>query len=257
MCMKKHNKSMVGKTFGNIEVLEQIPTHAKKSGRLYYKYKINCRRCNEISIMGNSGITVGMGSCRKCSYAQRDKGILNPNTIDLSGKKFGKLTVISISEEREKHQNRLQWVCACDCGKTKTISGQKLKDGSVTSCGCGQGKKGQNSPFWSGHGEIAGGFWSKIKYTADDRKLPFLLTIEEAWDLFLKQDRKCALTGIPIQLLKPKTASLDRIDSSKGYTKDNVQWVHKDVNFLKGKFSEKDLYKWCELLLSYRNEKSK
>ena len=30
-----------------------------------------------------------------------------------------------------------------------------------------------------------------------------------------------------------KTASLDRIDSSKGYTEDNIQWVHKDVNQMK------------------------
>ena len=50
--------------------------------------------------------------------------------------------------------------------------------------------------------------------------------------MFLKQNKKCALTGLDIWFgistkekthgKKEQTASLDRIDSSKGYTKDNV-----------------------------------
>lgn len=57
--------------------------------------------------------------------------------IDLTGQKFGKLTVI----ERDKSFVKVvRWVCKCDCGNTKTIRGYCLKDGTTQSCGCLSGK---------------------------------------------------------------------------------------------------------------------
>jgi hypothetical protein len=44
------------------------------------------------------------------------------------------------------------------------------------------------------------------------------------------------------------TASLDRKDSSKGYTKDNVQWIHKTINFMKGQMSDQEFVSWCKLV---------
>ena len=45
------------------------------------------------------------------------------------------------------------------------------------------------------------------------------------------------------------TASLDRIDSLKGYTEDNVQWVHKHINFMKGSLSENKFIEYCKLIV--------
>ena len=42
------------------------------------------------------------------------------------------------------------------------------------------------------------------------------------------------------------TASLDRIDSSKGYVKGNVQWVHKDINKMKTDFEQSIFIKLCK-----------
>lgn len=72
----------------------------------------------------------------------------------------------------------------------------------------------------------------------------FDLTIEHAWSLFEGQNGRCALTNEPIRFEsqssrrkgKVQTASLDRIDSSKGYVEGNVWWVHKDVNRMKNDF---------------------
>ena len=50
------------------------------------------------------------------------------------------------------------------------------------------------------------------------------------------------------------TASLDRIDSSKGYTIDNVQWVHKKVNMMKKDMSDSEFIAWCNEISSYRKE---
>jgi len=57
--------------------------------------------------------------------------------------------------------------------------------------------------------------------------------------LYERQNRKCAISGLPIVFGKHNTettASLDRIDSAIGYEKDNIQWVHKDVNIMKNIF---------------------
>lgn len=60
---------------------------------------------------------------------------INPLTIDLAGKRFGKLTVIEKLHEKDKH-GRLLWRCRCDCGNEKTVMGAYLRNGDVNSCGC-------------------------------------------------------------------------------------------------------------------------
>lgn len=52
---------------------------------------------------------------------------------NLVGRKFGKLTVISLDG---KGKDGYTWNCLCDCGQTKSISGHALKRGSTKSCGC-------------------------------------------------------------------------------------------------------------------------
>jgi hypothetical protein len=54
--------------------------------------------------------------------------------IDLTGKKFGRLTVVSRAENDKRGRSR--WVCTCTCGSQKVISGSKLRHHEVRSCGC-------------------------------------------------------------------------------------------------------------------------
>lgn len=53
--------------------------------------------------------------------------------IDLTGKKFNRLTVI---ERDHTKTNRVYWWCECDCGKRKSVSASNIKRGCVQSCGC-------------------------------------------------------------------------------------------------------------------------
>lgn len=62
------------------------------------------------------------------------KGLDHPQTIDLTGQKFGKLTVIKFAGHKEK--NLLEWVCVCDCGRNIIVVGRDLKTGNTRSCGC-------------------------------------------------------------------------------------------------------------------------
>ena len=61
-----------------------------------------------------------------------------PKLIDLTGQTFGKLFVISQAPSHYTPQNKpiTMWLCRCDCGNKKIISGQALKKGMTKSCGC-------------------------------------------------------------------------------------------------------------------------
>ena len=52
---------------------------------------------------------------------------------DLTGRRFGRLTVIRRAETKNY---RTRWVCRCDCGQEKTVTSRDLKSGKVKSCGC-------------------------------------------------------------------------------------------------------------------------
>ena len=54
--------------------------------------------------------------------------------IDLTGKKFGRLTVMS--RVRNNKDGRTMWRCKCDCGNERIVSGKCLRNGHTSSCGC-------------------------------------------------------------------------------------------------------------------------
>ena len=55
--------------------------------------------------------------------------------IDLTGQKFGRLTVLHKDNER-KTSSGSYWVCQCECGKIKSIKSSSLRRGEIQSCGC-------------------------------------------------------------------------------------------------------------------------
>ena len=58
-----------------------------------------------------------------------------PNkVIDLTGKRFGRLVVIE-KLESDKHKSP-KWLCKCDCGELKVVTGPHLRNGATRSCGC-------------------------------------------------------------------------------------------------------------------------
>jgi len=57
------------------------------------------------------------------------------STKDISGQRFGKLKVISVTKRRDR-SGRVYWRCKCDCGQIKEIAGSHLRSGHTYSCGC-------------------------------------------------------------------------------------------------------------------------
>lgn len=179
---------------------------------------------------------------------------------DLTGQKFSTLQVVS--RVGSNKFGKATWLCQCDCGLTKVISSDHLtrKIDPVKSCGCLQIKQGSDHHQWTGYGEITGAWWathvsrSAQKNRPSRQNIPITITIKEAWELFLSQDRKCALSGVPITFNKGNvTASLDRIDSTKGYEVGNVWWVHKDINLMKNVFSVDKFISLCQAVVRASN----
>ena len=97
-------------------------------------------------------------------------------------------------------------------------------------------------------------YFTIAKKGAIKRNLSFELTLEILYQQWLKQDGKCALTNQQLVLKRNQrdynrhTASIDRIDSSKGYLKNNIRWIHKDINKIKLHFSDEYFIEMCKLV---------
>lgn len=80
-------------------------------------------------------------------------------------------------------------------------------------------------------------WFRKYEYYAGMRNREWAISADDAIEVFEKQGGRCAMTGVELTTdgaFNDITASLDRIDNGAGYTKDNIQWVHKGVNFMRG-----------------------
>lgn len=174
-------------------------------------------------------------------------------------KKFGKWTVLKLTNKDIK--SRQKYLCVCECGTQRKIRYHSLISGQSKSCGCYKFKTGSSAKTWKGCGEISGYFWCKLLDSSKSKKRDFNITLEYIWKLFLKQNKRCALTNEPLVFGSKyqkisTTASLDRINSSKGYVKGNVQWVHKDINKMKTDFNEQRFIKLCmKVAINYKGEK--
>jgi len=65
--------------------------------------------------------------------------------LDLTGQRFGKLTVLR--KAPSQGDRRTRWECQCDCGNVYVTTSQNLRKGRVKSCGCGRLKDITNQRF--------------------------------------------------------------------------------------------------------------
>src|SRR3990167_2161042 len=156
--------------------------------------------------------------------------------LDLLHKKLGRLTVLKklgrIREYKTGKDKAIYWLCQCECGNLVELPTHRFsKDYRLQCEACGYGSK----PFKE---ELSWQFWNIILRTCKKRNIPITVTKDQAYNLFLSQERKCSLSGILIDFPKNTkdistynyAASLDRINSSKEYCLENIQWIHKDIN---------------------------
>jgi hypothetical protein len=178
------------------------------------------------------------------------------------GARFGEWTVLGFGSSKGPSGRRGEpyWRVRCSCGGEHEVRSRHLRLGMSTRChACRiQACRSTKSPHWRGGRFLSASRFGSIRGCARNRDIPFEITLEEAENQWEKQVGKCAYTGTPLtngdsdNRIWTGNASLDRVDSSKGYTVDNIQWVIKDVNTMKMDLSSDRFVELCKLVAAGR-----
>ena len=156
--------------------------------------------------------------------------------------------------ERYTFNRHNQLNVRCSCGTTSEISAATAKPTRSKRCtSCSYKKISEDKSC----GKIHHTYYQQLKKAATRRNISFAVSMEDLWNQYQKQEGKCALTGLDLTLtnsnhLRDQTASLDRIDSSKGYTTDNIQWAHKHANKMKMDLQEEDFFRIVKQIYEHR-----
>lgn len=114
----------IGNKYGKLTVLEKVP---RPEGRPAGAYWLCQCECGNQKVIRGADLRAGSVNSCGCLYGKH-------SIIDETGKHYGKLTVISQTENREF--GSVKWLCKCECGNYCEVAGDALRQGQTQSCGC-------------------------------------------------------------------------------------------------------------------------
>jgi hypothetical protein len=93
-------------------------------------------------------------------------------------------------------------------------------------------------------------YYSQVKSGAKQRNIPFIISKEEMVEVFVKSNRRCAISGMSLNFYPSANnlASLDRIDPFGPYSVENVQVVTADINVMKSSFGGDAFSALCKMI---------
>ncbi|KKN85544.1 hypothetical protein LCGC14_0278670 [marine sediment metagenome] len=170
--------------------------------------------------------------------------------LELTGQKFGRLTVIKFSHINENVHGC--WKCKCDCGNEKIIVGFRLKSGVTKSCGClnwdqqrlPEGVAARNRAL------------NSHKANAKARNLDHDLTDEQILALHKENCYYCGSPPSNVQQSKNGLYTyngIDRVDSNIGYTIGNSVPCCSNCNYSKRDRSYEEFKAWIKQTHSHLN----
>jgi len=118
---ESNSRDLTTEKFSSLQPIEVV---GRKNGHLVWKCKCDCgnfKDCSSSDLV--QGSVTGCGLCKRSTLPR-----------DLTGQKFGKLTVLE--RDGKLNSNKTAWRCQCSCGTIKTMKQNSLVSGCANSCGC-------------------------------------------------------------------------------------------------------------------------
>lgn len=221
-------KDLTGKQFGDWHVIERDSDYITESGNKFVIWKCKCKCGNIESVWASNLIRGASTKCKDCVY----------QVEDLTGKRFGRLTVIERKDKvnNKTGKNSIAWICKCDCGNESWVRGGALKSKNpITSCGCRQ-KEGLKARIKKDRiSYLKSNVYKDYKNNARKRNLSFDLTLEEFNEIINKPCYYCGASNsnqkkdmiwkenkvyaVSDSILEYN--GIDRVDSTLGYSLQN------------------------------------
>lgn len=184
-------------------------------------------------------------------------GCHNPAAIiDLTGQKFGRLTVIKQSVKIARGGN-IKWECVCDCGKAISTTSYSLRIKNTKSCGCLKIERLIERSILPENEGLFREFFLRYRFGADQRGFSFNLT-RPFFDKMVKQN--CYYCGTPpAQVTRRSRATnfffsgIDRIDSKIGYEESNVVPCCSVCNIAKNDTPQSEFLDWIKRVATHMN----
>jgi hypothetical protein len=121
-------KDITGQKFGRLTVIKYAGKN--KHGQALYECICACGK----TLKGVMGGNLSSGNTQSCGCLNKER-VREARFIDITGQKFGMLTVTKYVGKDKRGQSIYD--CLCDCGKTlKGVMGDHLSSGHTQSCGC-------------------------------------------------------------------------------------------------------------------------
>ena len=236
-------RDLTNQKFGKLTALHIDKAFKPKSGD-HFKWECLCDCGEKVSVRSNALISGGCTRCKKCKKTTRHESFVN-----LTGRKFGFLTVVKLSEKKKR--GNWCWDCKCVCGNMVLAITNILQNGHKKSCGCWRDAHKKSSEVVAANRIIC----SYIS-SARSRKLVWAIKKEDALHLIAAPCSICGDLGSNCQKGPKGTEfyynGIDRIDNDKGYELSNCQTLCITCNWAKSNGKETDFKKWTSRVTQHQ-----
>lgn len=280
---------LTGQRFGKLLVLYQVDDIVSSKGTKRTNWHCLCDCGTECDVAGDC---LRKGNTKSCGCLRMEVGH-NAKFKDLTGQKFGRLTVLyeNTTDPRKEKFKYTIWRCMCECGNECDVIGVNLTKGATKSCGCLQKemaskrftkdirrydeheniveklcpcckqwltidhfqKRKQSQDGYASMCKTCSSYklgcrYSVYRTNANSHGRNFDLTLKEFDNITKQSCYYCGefngvFQGVPF-------SGIDRVDSNKGYTQDNVVPCCGVCNRMKGDLPQNDWIKHIQKILN-------